>query len=85
MATYPLRSRITPTIDLETITIRLRPDAAVPTVEMKGTVLVPAPARAVSSAVIHTAHLTPAGMRFIEEMKTLFGGHVADQKKKEGS
>jgi len=75
---YFLRSKISPTLDLDTITIRLRPDAPVPTVEMSGRVLLSNPrARAVTRATIETAYLTPKGAAFVEELKALFEERVS--------
>jgi hypothetical protein len=79
MSRHLLKSTISPMIELRTITIHLRADAAVPTVEMEGSLLLSNPrARAVSQAVIKTAHLPPSGAAFIEEMKAVFGGAVTE-------
>lgn len=77
-----LKSTISPTIKLTTITIYLRDDAAVPTVQMEGQVLLSNPrARAVTQALIRTAHLTSAGVTFIEEMKSMFGAAASKDAK----
>ena len=81
MAKHWLKSRISPTVDLDTITVHLRHDVPVPTVELGGRVLAADhKARAVSRATITTAHLTPAGATFIEEMKAMFGGAAVTAK-----